>query len=811
MKPTPIPANKPPRDLQTQTAERSMAEIQIPGYRTWVRPVWVGIGVAVLVLLLWWSDLFVQTRLRLTNVFFVSRETTDEIVIVAADRASLDTYGAVGGWSRDLHAELVQIASAGGARVIAFDLLFQHTTGEDAILAEAIMAARTATEARTRVVMSVVGAQRDPVLTDATPNYVALLTPTDTLAAAATALGHTNAFPDADGAVRWQPTRIRSGDESSLSFGIVIYLTYLRIPADAFDQVVVYDDDTLTLANSRRVPVDDTGRMLINYWGGSGENTFPTYSFLDVIEGRVDPAVFNDKIVLVGLMNHVTPDDTYQVPVGLQGGQMAGVEIHANIIESLLQGVMLYSQNPLSQLVFIILFALGSSLIYHLLRRCWYVMTGALLGLVFLWFLGTFLNFTLRHEVLDLFHPALALVLPAPMILVLHTRQEIERRQQAELLLGSIVTASSQRLSLESILPGIANDMQRILSCDSVEYLLWESRTRRFKSTVTAAAIDDGSEKLAIRALHAESRVQEDSRLAVPLTWQGVPLGVLIAHEPARLTRTTSELLDLFTWQTSSIIANAMQHQEIQDLSDLKTRMIRMASHDLKNPLTVIIGYVSLIKDEYEDNAALPQIHKRFLEMMDTAAESMLTIINDILDLERVRRGMSTMRDYDLLALITRVIEQNEGGFAQKHHTFTADLPDEFPIMVGDQVQIREGVGNLLSNAIKYTPDGGAIALRLRHEDAVARIEVQDTGLGIPQAAQDRLFQEFYRVRTAETADIEGTGLGLSLVKAVVEAHGGRVWVESAEGQGSTFFVELPILSEELAARIQGRTAKDNG
>jgi signal transduction histidine kinase len=379
------------------------------------------------------------------------------------------------------------------------------------------------------------------------------------------------------------------------------------------------------------------------------------------------------------------------------------------------------------------------------------------------------------------------------VILVVHTHQEILRRQQAELLLSSIVTASSQRLSVESILPGIANDIQRILRCDAVEYWLWDSGSRSFKTTFTPSTVDETNEALAIQALQANRRLHQPDRLAVPLTWQGVPLGVLVALRPARLTRTTTDLLDLFTWQTASIIANAIQYQEIQSLSELKSRMIRVASHDLRNPLTVISGYLHLIRDDYLDDESLPRKHMKFLNMMDAASENMLTIINDILSLERVRRGVTNVWDYDLVALLTRVTEQYEASARRKHQTFTVDLPDMFPILSGDETQLREVFGNLVSNAIKYTPEGGQILLRLRQADTMALIVVQDTGFGIPEEAQDHVFQEFYRVRTLDTADIEGTGLGLSLVKAIVEAHEGRVWFESEPGAGSTFFVELPI------------------
>jgi signal transduction histidine kinase len=113
--------------------------------------------------------------------------------------------------------------------------------------------------------------------------------------------------------------------------------------------------------------------------------------------------------------------------------------------------------------------------------------------------------------------------------------------------------------------------------------------------------------------------------------------------------------------------------------------------------------------------------------------------------------------------------------------------------VVGDPIRLKQVIGNLITNALKYTPEGGSIWVRVRPEEHRILIEVQDTGYGIPAEAQAKLFQRFYRVRIAGAENIEGTGLGLSLVKAVVEQHGGRVAAESEQGTGSTFRIWLPI------------------
>jgi two-component system sensor histidine kinase VicK len=140
------------------------------------------------------------------------------------------------------------------------------------------------------------------------------------------------------------------------------------------------------------------------------------------------------------------------------------------------------------------------------------------------------------------------------------------------------------------------------------------------------------------------------------------------------------------------------------------------------------------------------------------------------------------------------VVEEQEYAFAAKKQTLSAQLPESVPPIQANSVHLTQAVINLVNNASKYTPEGGYVSVRLFQSDQQhLRLEVQDTGYGIPEEAQAKLFSEFYRVRTSDTENIPGTGLGLSLVKSVVEGIHGRVWVQSKQGLGSTFFVELPV------------------
>jgi signal transduction histidine kinase len=214
-----------------------------------------------------------------------------------------------------------------------------------------------------------------------------------------------------------------------------------------------------------------------------------------------------------------------------------------------------------------------------------------------------------------------------------------------------------------------------------------------------------------------------------------------------------------------------------------------MASHDLKNPLSRILGYVHLLEDRVSGDEKMT----RYVSQIHKSAQEMEQLIMEILSVERARRGMLEHRRFNLANMVQSIFQRNKMDAENKRQQITLELSSETVMMEGDEQQLRQAFLNLIGNAIKYTPEEGTITVRLSvPEEERIRFEVEDTGYGIPKHAQDRLFTEFYRVRTPETAGISGTGLGLSLVRSVVESHGGLVAVVSEEGAGSKFTIDLP-------------------
>lgn len=231
----------------------------------------------------------------------------------------------------------------------------------------------------------------------------------------------------------------------------------------------------------------------------------------------------------------------------------------------------------------------------------------------------------------------------------------------------------------------------------------------------------------------------------------------------------------------------------LKRLDELKSQMIHMASHDLRNPLYLAFGYLDLLQDAVADR----QDVRRFIDGLNGGLRLMQKLIEDLLDVERIESAVDRVRQpINLNDIARHAADELRPQADSKHHELHVQTAEGLASVSADPVQMQQVAVNLVSNAIKYTPNGGYISVRVQRDAERVVFEVEDNGLGIPQAAQARLFQRFYRVKMKGTESIEGTGLGLSLVKAIVEQHQGTIEVDSEEGRGSVFRIRLPALAE---------------
>ncbi|MEW6097497.1 MAG: ATP-binding protein [bacterium] len=229
-------------------------------------------------------------------------------------------------------------------------------------------------------------------------------------------------------------------------------------------------------------------------------------------------------------------------------------------------------------------------------------------------------------------------------------------------------------------------------------------------------------------------------------------------------------------------------NKDLKRLTQAQSEFVSIASHELRTPLTAIKGYISLLMQEDIDITREKQFD--FLHRMDTQTNHMIKLINDLLSLSRMESGwFGIYRDViDIHAMVESVVTNLKPSTTI--HQFKIDFPTDFPLIIGDKDRLEEVFTNLIENGIRYSPKGGEIIINGEVEGDEVKISIQDQGDGIPEEHLPHIFEKFHKMEPHRPGS---TGLGLSITKGIVEAHGGKIWVESAIGTGSKFIFTLPI------------------
>jgi signal transduction histidine kinase len=235
-------------------------------------------------------------------------------------------------------------------------------------------------------------------------------------------------------------------------------------------------------------------------------------------------------------------------------------------------------------------------------------------------------------------------------------------------------------------------------------------------------------------------------------------------------------------------------NKELTRLNDEKSAFLRMAAHDLRAPLAVIQGYVEMIMEDIK--AAPGEDALALLDVVLRRTRQMSDLIDNLLDVERIESGAVTLelRPVDLQALVDEVGQGLEPVARQKDLALHWQVPTGCPQPRGDRARLAQVLNNLMSNALKFTAAGGRVGINVHVRQEELAVEVSDTGPGISEEDQARLFRRFFRTDSARQQHIPGTGLGLSIAKAIVEQHGGQVYCRSNLGRGSTFGFTLPVV-----------------
>lgn len=240
-----------------------------------------------------------------------------------------------------------------------------------------------------------------------------------------------------------------------------------------------------------------------------------------------------------------------------------------------------------------------------------------------------------------------------------------------------------------------------------------------------------------------------------------------------------------------------------RDISDrrkaehLKDEFLALVSHELRTPLSSIVAHIELLLD---DELADANIRRHFLQVIDRNSKRLERLVGDLLfvaQLESANLSLS-MTDVDIVAVVADAIEVAEPQAQQSNVEVMLVAPEGAIMLTGDPGRLGQAIDNLISNAVKYSPEGGGVTIRITANDVECIIEIEDNGIGIAVEEQDKLFDRFFRASVAVSLHIQGVGLGLSIVKRIIDGHGGQVGVSSRPGSGTTFRIALPLSQSRI-------------
>lgn len=311
-----------------------------------------------------------------------------------------------------------------------------------------------------------------------------------------------------------------------------------------------------------------------------------------------------------------------------------------------------------------------------------------------------------------------------------------------------------------------------VLTMSKDEVIVWDKLENLDLETAIASGWPHGqAQKSHVETIYVEGDLVRRDGMAISI---GITYAPLLT-EDGRL---------------ESIIANVRDITNFRKAQEMQSVFISTIHHELRTPIAIIKGYASTLRREdvewessvIRDNSAI----------IEEEADRLTSLVEDLLTASKIqaeREVKLNLADVHLETVALRSVERLEG---QSKHRMVISFPDNFPVIQGDEARLRQAIDNLLTNAIKYSPPDKTITVGGRFTDSNLTVFVRDEGQGIPQNQLNRVFERFYRIDDKLTRKTQGTGLGLYLVKAIIEAHGGEISVKSNVGHGSTFYFTLP-------------------
>ncbi len=335
---------------------------------------------------------------------------------------------------------------------------------------------------------------------------------------------------------------------------------------------------------------------------------------------------------------------------------------------------------------------------------------------------------------------------------------------------------------------------RQLFSAESAALVILDAQTRMVMEVNTAAAKLFGYSLEEFTDLSVEA-ITAEPEMAQPYV-EGILEGGISSVPLITLKRKdgTSFPAEIsagpFMWKDHRMFVVIIRDvSERQKIDRMKDEMLSAVSHEMRTPLTVIMGFVEFMLDSDVNT----ELQREYHETIAKETRRLKDMIDNLLTLQQLRAGygrenFQSVPIYPLLYQMINLFYDSSGKLR-----FVIDCPSDLPPVRGHEENLQQAVGNLLSNAIKYAPNGGTVTLGARIENGFVVLSVEDEGRGIPADDLDEIFDRFFRIDSSNNQRMGATGLGLPLVKEIAKAHGGRVWVESSLGEGSTFFLTIPL------------------
>jgi len=355
---------------------------------------------------------------------------------------------------------------------------------------------------------------------------------------------------------------------------------------------------------------------------------------------------------------------------------------------------------------------------------------------------------------------------------------------------------------IESVYAGIimvANTGRIMQMNSSARTMLNIDQNERLSGDYTSVISDESIHGVLKKALDESAEIQEEVSLPAPDN-----------SDDERIYQVQTALVKGEDGSGIGVVAIFNDITEIRSIERMKTAFVSTVSHELRTPLTSIKGFISTLLQDTEGFYDKDTVHE-FYTIIDQECDRLTRLISDLLNVSRIEAG----RALDLNPVPVKVedavdrVVTVQRSYTEKHK-IESDLDDEMPTIVADEDKFVQILTNLTNNAIKYSPNGGTVMVRGRKLDGKIRMSIEDEGMGIPQEHLGKVFDRFHRVDNRDTRKVGGTGIGLYLVKHFVEAHGGKIWVESEVGKGSQFIFELPLCPPQFEAEQAEEAAAKN-